>query len=586
MGVNDQEAKRKHWRIRPQVPAEALERLRTFHPVMAQVLYNRGYDTPEKARVFLEGGDDALHGPFALRGMNKAVARIRKAIRTGETIAVYGDFDADGVTSTALLTQALGALGGQVIPYIPDRVDEGYGLNNKALRTLRDQGVSLVVTVDCGIRAVAEVAYARSIGLDVIVTDHHSVGDELPAALAVVDPKIDARLRAERGDNSGYPEDMLAGVGVAYKLAQALFLAEQKQGRRQPPLKLEDLLDLVALGTVADLAPLDRLENRELVRRGLEVLNRAQRPGLFELAREAGVEPGTIDTTAIGFMLAPRINAAGRLGNAMVAYQLLIEDLPEAGRLAKELQELNVERQMKTQAAVEIARERVLREADGDIPLIFDAGPEFEPGIVGLVAGRLCEEFYRPAVVLEQGEGESRGSCRSIPEFNIIQALDRCADLLVRHGGHAQAAGFTVPNENIPLLRERLRALAEKALDEVDLRPTLEIDAEVPFEDLTMSLADDLRRLEPTGAKNGAPVFVTRGLRVDKMRRVGREDKHLWLRFTDGQRNHTIDAIAFKQGAWNEHMPPVIDVAYRLEINEWNGRKKLQLNVQDLRPAE
>lgn len=586
MGVNDQEAKRKHWRIRPQVPAEALERLRTFHPVMAQVLYNRGYDTPEKARVFLEGGDDALHGPFALRGMNKAVARIRKAIRTGETIAVYGDFDADGVTSTALLTQALGALGGQVIPYIPDRVDEGYGLNNKALRTLRDQGVSLVVTVDCGIRAVAEVAYARSIGLDVIVTDHHSVGDELPAALAVVDPKIDARLRAERGDNSGYPEDMLAGVGVAYKLAQALFLAEQKQGRRQPPLKLEDLLDLVALGTVADLAPLDRLENRELVRRGLEVLNRAQRPGLFELAREAGVEPGTIDTTAIGFMLAPRINAAGRLGNAMVAYQLLIEDLPEAGRLAKELQELNVERQMKTQAAVEIARERVLREADGDIPLIFDAGPEFEPGIVGLVAGRLCEEFYRPAVVLEQGEGESRGSCRSIPEFNIIQALDRCADLLVRHGGHAQAAGFTVPNENIPLLRERLRALAEKALDEVDLRPTLEIDAEVPFKDLTMSLADDLRRLEPTGAKNGAPVFVTRGLRVDKMRRVGREDKHLWLRFTDGQRNHTIDAIAFKQGAWNEYMPPVIDVAYRLEINEWNGRKKLQLNVQDLRPAE
>jgi len=421
--------------------------------------------------------------------------------------------------------------------------------------------VSLVVTVDCGIRAVAEVAYARSIGLDVIVTDHHSVGDELPAALAVVDPKIDARLRAERGDNSGYPEDMLAGVGVAYKLAQALFLAEQKQGRRQPPLKLEDLLDLVALGTVADLAPLDRLENRELVRRGLEVLNRAQRPGLFELAREAGVEPGTIDTTAIGFMLAPRINAAGRLGNAMVAYQLLIEDLPEAGRLAKELQELNVERQMKTQAAVEIARERVLREADGDIPLIFDAGPEFEPGIVGLVAGRLCEEFYRPAVVLEQGEGESRGSCRSIPEFNIIQALDRCADLLVRHGGHAQAAGFTVPNENIPLLRERLRALAEKALDEVDLRPTLEIDAEVPFEDLTMSLADDLRRLEPTGAKNGAPVFVTRGLRVDKMRRVGREDKHLWLRFTDGQRNHTIDAIAFKQGAWNEHMPPVITAA-------------------------
>ncbi len=573
----------KRWRVQPLIPPRVQRRLGAYHPILAQVLYNRGQDTLEKAQRFLEGGDETLHNPFAMYGMSEAVARIRQAIRRGELIAVYGDFDADGVTSTVLLTQTLQALGGRVRPYIPNRVDEGYGLNINALDTLRDEGVRLVVTVDCGIRSLEEVAHGRRIGLDMIVTDHHSVGEELPDALAVVDPKIDARQRAENGRASGYPEDMLAGVGVAYKLADALLRAEMGQTRRDPPLKLADLLDLVALGTVADLVPLDRLENRELVRRGLEVLNRAQRPGIFELAQVAGVQPGRINTTVIGFMLAPRVNAAGRLDSAMIAYDLLTADMPLAGQLAAKLQQLNEERQNKTMEALDIARQRALRDGLADTPLIFDAGPEFEAGIVGLVAGRLCEEFYRPAVVVEQGETESRGSCRSIPGFDITRALDECADLLVRHGGHAQAAGFTVRNENLPALRERLQAIAERALAGLDLRPELVADAEVRLTDLTPALAFELQKVEPTGTGNETPLFIARGLRVTDRRRVGRDGSHLRLRLSDGVR--FVEAIAFKQGDWDEHMPAEVDVAFHLEFNEWNGYLRLQLNVQDMQSA-
>ena len=568
----------KRWRVQALVPSGVRAALCAYDPVLAQVLYNRGQDTPEKARMFLEGSDDALHSPFLMRGMADAVARIRHAIRRDELIAVYGDFDADGVTSTALLTQTLQALGGRVRPYIPNRVDEGYGLNTHALDQLKDEGARLAVTVDCGIRSLEEVAYGKRIGLDMIVTDHHSVGEELPDALAVIDPKID---RADNGMMGWYPEDMLAGVGVAYKLADALLRAEQKQPGRRPDFKLEDLLDLVALGTVADLAPLDRLENRELVRRGLEVLNRAQRAGVYELTQVSGVEPGKIDTTVIGFMLAPRINAAGRLGSAMIAYDLLMADQPGAGALALQLQELNERRQILTMEAVEIARQRALGEGAADVPLIFDAGPEYMSGIVGLVAGRLCEEFFRPAVVIEQGEGESRGSCRSIPGFDITQALDECADLLVRHGGHSQAAGFTVRNENIGCLRQRLTEIALRKLGGQDLRPELVIDAEVSLGDLTMDMVRDLQRLEPTGAGNRTPLFVARGLHVVGVKRVGKDNKHLRLSVSVGAR--TIDAIAFKQGDWAERMPPEVDVAFHLEINTWNGSSRLQLNVQDLR---
>ncbi|MEL7675542.1 MAG: single-stranded-DNA-specific exonuclease RecJ [Chloroflexota bacterium] len=577
----------KRWNISPTIPPHVLRHLNSYHPVIAQVLYNRGQDTPDKARAFLDGNGLA-HDPFALSGMAQAVGRIRQAIKRREPIVVYGDFDADGVTSTALLVQALGALSAHVTPYIPHRVDEGYGLNVEALRALHQQGARLVITVDCGIRSVEEVAYGQRIGLDMIVTDHHSVGEQRPDdAVAVINPKLDARLRLEDGRPNGYPEDMLAGVGVAYKLAQALFQATEANDRRhfRPSIQLEDLLDLVALGTVADLAPLDRLENRDLVRRGLQVLNRAQRLGVYELLQVAGInlEQKQVNAMTIGFMLGPRLNAAGRLDSAMIAYQLLTAtDQARASALAQQLQALNEQRQAITSETVEIARELAF-EAGDDLPIIFAASDAFRPGIVGLVAGRLCEEFYRPAVVIQEGETESRGSCRSIAEFDITAALDQCADLLVRHGGHAQAAGFTVRNENLPVLRERLMALAQDALAGRELRPTLDVDAEVQPGDLTDLLAYELRRLEPTGAGNDAPLFVARGLRVSEARRVGAEGKHLRLRF--GQGGYALDGIAFKLGDWAGRLEAEMDVAFHLELNEWNGRVKPQLNVQDLRPA-
>ena len=571
----------KRWRIAPPVPPHIRHQLGAFSPIMAQILYNRGQDTPDKVRAFLQGGDETLHNPFQMIGMNKAIARIRHAIKQGELIAVYGDFDADGVTSTALMTQALDALDGRVIPYIPNRVDEGYGVNNAALQYLHDAGVKLVITVDCGIRSIEEVQYGNELGLDMIVTDHHSVGDQLPPALAVIDPKIDAKQRIEEGKANGYPEDMLAGVGVAYKLADALFRATQVQGRSQPKIELENLLDLVALGTVADLAPLDRLENRELVRRGLKVLNKAQRPGIYHLIDVAGLEPGKISSTSIGFMLAPRINAAGRLSDAMIAYHLLVEGIPAVEQLAQDLQALNVQRQDLTKEAVELAKADL---DDGDIPpLIFSASEQFKSGIVGLVAGRLCEEYYRPAMVLEHGPEESRGSCRSVPEFDITAALDRCADLLVRHGGHAQAAGFTVRNENIPLLHERLLAFAAEALHGQELRPMLEIDAEIALSDVTEDLAQSLESLEPTGSRNDTPLFLTRRLQVVDARRVGQEGKHLRLRLSNGASE--IECIAFKQGDWAEHLPPRVDVVYHLEFREWNGRRQPKLVVEDLQPS-
>lgn len=568
----------KRWQFAPAAPVHFVNALSDLGPVLAQVLYNRGLTTPQAARSFLMG-DLPLHDPMQMLGMGKAVGRIRQAIKRKEKIVVYGDFDADGVTSTAVLVTTLRALGGVVEHYIPNRIDEGYGLNTPALLELARRGTKLVVTVDCGIRSVEEVQAGRDAGLDIIVTDHHSIGEIIPPAYAVLNPKQ---------TNCPYPEDMLAGVGIAFKLASALLKVFSEQDRTPPPISQRDLLDLVAVGTVADLAPLARAENRKLVQLGLHELSKARRPGLYKLLEEAGVSPENVTTTTIGFIIGPRLNAAGRLQSATTAYKLLVtEDWQEATELAKELQSLNTRRQEYTLAAYELAREMALatHNGNGDTPpLIFAAHPEFLPGIVGLVAGRLTEEFYRPSVVVEMGETESHGSCRSIPEFNITAALDRCADLLLRHGGHAQAAGFTVQNENIPVLQQRLAEIAETELSQHDSRPTLIVDADVPMSSLTMDLVSQLQALEPTGTENPEPVFVTRRLRVREARLVGKENNHLKLRVGDGP--FGMDAIAFGQGHWFSDLPPVIDIAYHLQVNEWNDRFTLQMQVLDIHPSE
>lgn len=561
----------KRWRIAKPVDGHVLARLPDLPPLVAQLLHNRGVVDTAAARDFL-AGRGSQHSSFQLKGMDRAVARLRRAVRGGERIAVYGDFDADGVTASALLVHVLAAAGGQVEPYIPHRVDEGYGLNLGALRRLYRRGVRVVVTVDCGIRSVREVEQA-SRALDLIITDHHSVGQSLPPALATINPKQ---------EDCPYPFKGLAGVGVAFKLAQALLLVQNQVGRSAQVTE-EDLLDLVALGTVADLAPL-RDENRSLVRRGLDALNRPSRPGIEALLADAAIRRGDVDAEAIGFRLGPRLNAAGRIDSALLAYRLLSSKDPlETRALAQRLGELNQHRQKLTQETVDAAQEQILKDHP-DAQLYMAASKSFMPGIVGLAASRLTDTYYRPSIVVELGDEESRGSCRSIPEFHITWALEQCSDILVRFGGHAAAAGFTVATQNLDVLRRRLQALASEQLADVELRPILELDAEIPLEQVDWDTHAALEQMEPCGVGNPRPVLLSRGVQVRSVRATGGEHQHLKLVLRDN-RGVSWDAIAFGRGELSATVPGLVDVAYSLTVNEWNRERRLQLNVQDLRAA-
>jgi len=559
------------WRVRPPAPPLLHQQLPDLHPALAQILYSRGVTEPAAVQAFLERRYLPSSDPFLLADMETAVKRIFQAVENDEMIIVYGDFDADGVTSTVLLVEALRGLGlsrQQIQPYIPDRVDEGYGLNMDALTSLKERGAGLVISVDCGIRSIAEVEHANAIGLDMIVTDHHSLGKQLPPAVAVINPK--------RPDST-YPETGLAGVGIAFKLAQALRLSRPDMAQFSDA----DLLDLVAIGTVADLAPLQG-ENRKLVHEGLVRLNELQRPGLAALAAIAGVRAGHITAESIAFGFGPRINAAGRLSHAYDAARLLAApDGNTARALANELNLLNQKRQRITAELGELAETLV---TDPAAPILIAANRSFVSGVVGLVASRLAEKYYRPAVVMEMGETESRGSCRSIPEFHITRALDQVGDLLVRHGGHAQAAGFTILNENLAEFQERLTAVAAEQLADKELLPTITADAEIPLRQIDWAFYELLRQLEPTGAENPAPLFMSRRVQVLNCRAVGSEGAHLQIEVSDGQAG--FKAIAFRQGAWADCLPPLIDIVYSVNVNEWNGRRSLQLAIQDIREAE
>ena len=558
----------KRWLVFSPLTSQANEDLIAYPPILRQLLFNRGYAAAAEARNYLNADLGFNTDPFQMTGMEATVVRIRQAIANSEPIAIYGDYDVDGVTATALLVQTLRALGGNVSPYIPNRFDEGYGLNPEALDSLKADGIRLVITVDCGIRSPDEAAYARTLGLDLIISDHHQPAEgDLPVALAVINPK-------QTGDR--YPDKDLAGVGVAYKIAEALF----KKSDSPAPITLDSLLDLVALGTVADLAPLVG-ENRILVKKGLQRIRETRRQGLFSLAAVAEVTLANANATTIGFVLGPRLNAAGRLESALAAYDLLTTtDVKHAGDLALQLNNQNRQRQELTRKIQ--AEAEVIALADGpDAPLLFAVHPDFNAGVVGLAAARLVEIYYRPAVVGQISEETTRCSCRSIPEFHITEALDQCKDLLVRHGGHAAAAGFTVRNENLEALKERLKSVAREQFAGQELRQTVTADIEVSLSDLKPDLLKTLENLQPTGYGNPEAVFVSRNLRITNARTVGSEGKHLKLTVTDGQL--TIDAIGFRLGHFLPELPPRVDVMYTFEMNEYNGRKSLQLNLKDIK---
>ncbi|MBT3321915.1 MAG: single-stranded-DNA-specific exonuclease RecJ [Anaerolineae bacterium] len=556
------------WQIQSKLPPIVDEALTKFPPVLRQLLFNRGYATDEEARAFLKAKPDFDTSPWGLKDMDVAIERIIQAIDGSEKVVIYGDYDVDGVTSSALLVELLRSFGVDVDAYIPDRFKEGYGINIDALDGFVEKEIDLVISVDCGIRAIAPAEYARKIKLDLIVTDHHHPGAVLPNALAVIDPKR---------EDDDYAQKMLAGVGIAYKIAEALM---EKVGEESSLASAEPLLDLVALGTVADLAPLEG-ENHRFVRRGLRIMRHAQRQGLVSLAGVAGVNIKEVSAMNIGFGLGPRLNAAGRLYSALSAYELLMEkDLHRAGEMAQELENINRERQSLTRTIQDQA-EIIALAADKDAFLLFAASPEFNPGVVGLAASRLADSYYRPAIVGQVKEETTVCSCRSIAEFHITDALDECAEFLVKHGGHAAAAGFTIRNENVGAFLKKMREIAERKLADVDLNPVLVADMEVPLSDLSFEMLEHLNYLEPTGYGNPRPIFVSRDLSVKLARAVGSDKSHLKLKVSDGKVN--MDGIAFRLGHLKPELPAKVDLIYTFEVNEWQGRKSLQLNVKDIK---
>ena len=571
----------KRWIVPPLITPEADSALSAFPPLLRQILFNRGYATDAEARAYLNAKPDFNTDPFQMAGMRAAVDRIHLAIQNHEPIAIYGDYDVDGVTATALLVQTLQFLNADVRGYIPNRFEEGYGLNNNALDELKADGVKLVITVDCGIRSPNEALHAQTIGLDLIISDHHHPAEgDLPPAFAVINPK-------QHGDV--YQDKDLAGVGIAYKIAEALVgNGQQTTDNGQPSTVnsqlLYSLLDLVALGTVADLAPLVG-ENRILVRKGLRQMKQTTRQGLFSLAAVADVKLDKVNAGNIGFSLGPRLNAAGRLKEALAAFELLTtNDVFRAGELAQVLDMQNRERQHITRD-MQARAEVIAMKDDPNAYLLFAAQEDFNSGVVGLAASRLTETHYRPAIVASKGADETRGSCRSIPEFHITEALDKCADLLVRHGGHAAAAGFTVRNENLSELVSRLKAIAADQLSNVDLKPTVTADAEVSLVDIRPELFEKcLRFLEPTGYGNPYAAFVARNVKVKSARTVGADAKHLKLSLEDAG-GYVHDAIGFRLGEWHKKMPPRVDILFTYEPNEYNGKINYQLNLKDLKEA-
>jgi len=554
------------WNLLPLTPDSNLGSSSGFPPLLAQLLYNRGVREPSQLEPFLTADKRLSCDPFQLPDMQLAIARIYRALLSGENIAIYGDFDADGITGTALLVKGLSSLGGKVTPYIPHRLTEGYGLKTTALEKLRQQGVSLVISVDCGITALAEVKRAKRFKLDIVITDHHTPLAEIPAAVAIVNPR--------RADSS-YPFSELTGAGVAIKLLQALFESLGKQGQA------DEMLDLVAVGTIADMAPLSG-ENRYWVKQGLKLINTNPRLGIREIITQAGLTIGSLDAESISWIIAPRLNAAGRLAHAMTSYKLLMTDSPpEARGLAIWLEQKNEERQRLTSKALNKARAQVA--AEGISPLLIASDRDYPVGIAGLVAGRLAEEFYRPSIVIRTGEFTSSGSCRSIPEFNIILALNQCRSLLSQFGGHSQAAGFILPTKNLPRLKQHLGELVTAHLSGVDLRPQLDIDAEAKLPELSGNTFNLIQQLAPFGRGNPAPVFLTRGAEVIDCQTMGGNGEHLRFRLRQG--GVIWDGVGFRMGSARAEVSPNLDIVYNMEIDRWRGEERLRLNILDFAPA-
>lgn len=548
-----------------------LSREQGLDPLVARVLVCRGIEADGAATRFLAPSLADLPDPFLLDGMEQAVVRLIAARDRNETVIVHGDYDVDGITSTAMLVQFLGSVGISSGYHIPLRLEHGYGLSADGIRTIADQGASVVITVDCGISSVEEARLCRSLGMDLIITDHHTPGEVLPDACAVVNPLL----------SPSYPCSFLAGVGVAFNLMIALRKGLRDAGvfASIPEPDLRSYLDFVALGTIADVVPLLDV-NRVFVQAGLKLLGNSTRPGISALRKVAGVE-GAVSAGSVGFRLAPRLNAAGRLEDAAHGVELLLsQDRCEAERLAAILDDSNAERQaLERQILHEAVAQLKSMAGSGSRRTIVLASGDWHPGVIGIVASRMVEMYHRPTILISMQDGSGRGSGRSIPDFNLYQALLACEDMLVKFGGHRQAAGLSIDEETLVAFANRFDDVAAGILAEEDLIPEISLDGEIGPSDLTPELADTLERLAPFGMGNPEPHFVLRGAKVIAKRVL--KESHLKLVLDTGGKR--VEAIGFNMA--DRPVPDIADLAVSLQINEWNGRRTLQLRIKDLRPA-
>lgn len=537
---------------------------------VVRILINRKIDTVKKVQSFINPRMEDLSDPFILKGMEKAVDRITDALKQNEKIMIYGDYDVDGITATALLFLVLNRLGAQVDYYLPNRLTEGYGLSEDGILEAESRGINLIISVDTGITAVEEVTYAKARGIDCIITDHHETGDVMPDAVAIVNPKQ---------DECPYDAAELSGVGVAFKLAQALYT---RLG--QDTGELERHLDLVALGTSADIVPLLG-ENRTLTRFGFRQIVRTTKPGLKSLTFVSGLMGKEIGTGQVVFVLAPRINAIGRLGDAKQAIKLLTtRDENLASRIARTLDSENRRRKSIDEATLQEALEQIEQVCDleNDKAIIL-ASEGWHQGVIGIVASRLVEKFHLPTVLIAIDNGEGKGSARSIPGFHLYEALKRCEDTLIRYGGHKYAAGLTILPENIEKFRRKMIDVSREMLSDEDLVPKLFVDAEIELEQIDNAFLNVLEMFSPFGPMNMRPIFLTRNLEVvGQPYKVGKN--HLKMKVRKG--SAVLDVIGFGFGDMVRPLTMragTIDMVYVIEYNHWNGISRIQLRVKDIR---
>jgi single-stranded-DNA-specific exonuclease len=553
---------------------EQLPIMPEYPALVLRLLGLRGIVKDEEVKEFLEPDYNKLFDPFLFKDMPKAVARIWAAVEKKEKIMIYADYDADAITAASVVFLALRKAGAIIDAYIPDRFTEGYGMNVEAVTKLNQDGVNLIITVDCGINAVQEAQKAKELGVDLIITDHHELTGQLPDCHAIINPK---------NPNDTYPFLSLTGVGVAFKLIQALFSDKAKISQYGIPEGWEKwLLDLVAIGTVADLQSLTS-ENRIMVSFGLKVLAKTKLPGLKALLDAAGSKP-PYDAFTLGFGIAPRINAAGRIKHANVAFRMLTADnILEAQNLAIELNDLNKHRQMLTEQILSEARTQI--ELISDRKILLAAGSNWPKGVVGLVAGKLCEEYNKPVLVLDKGDEFATGSARSVENFDIVAALIDSKDLLVKYGGHKQAAGFTLESGKVDAFYEKLLRYADGL--NVDFgQPTLKVDAELGPSDINFENYEYVEKLSPFGFGNPKPKFMSRGLELVDMNLVGNQKQHAKMRVRFGDMIFT--GIAFNQGFLAQVLKPaqIFDAVYEITCNEWNGLRQLELRIIDTKIVE